>query len=83
MTVPALVPTLSEQEKDYLLATPINKIFTQDKKMASSIETKASNFAKQRIAEGKSVFAQNGEDQTTTQAPDYSSMVTDAGQYPA
>ena len=83
MTVPALVPTLSEQEKDYLLATPINKIFTQDKKMASSIETKASSFAKQRIAEGKSVFAQNGEDQTTTQAPDYSSMVTDAGQYPA
>jgi uncharacterized protein YukE len=59
--IPSLVPTLDDKEKQYLLNTPEDKIFTANPALYKSIEQKATNHAKKRIAEGKSPFAQEGE----------------------
>lgn len=56
--IPTLVPTLSEEEKQYLLNTPIENHFTADKKMFNQIRRKAEAHARKRIEEGKSPFAE-------------------------
>jgi hypothetical protein len=60
--IPTLVPTLNKNEINYLLETDPDKIFTTDKEIFKSIENKAINHAKKRIAEGKSPFYQSGEE---------------------
>ncbi|MFA6358689.1 MAG: hypothetical protein WCY09_08560, partial [Candidatus Omnitrophota bacterium] len=59
--IPSLVPTLDEKEKQYLLNTPEDKIFTANPEIYKGIEQKAIDHAKKRIAEGKSPFADNSE----------------------
>ena len=55
--IPTLVPTLSEEEKSYLLDTPIDKHSTADKNMYNKIVQKAVDHARERIKSGKSPFA--------------------------
>lgn len=55
--IPTLVPTLSEQEKSWLITNDVS----DPHKIPMSIQQKAVDFAKQRIAAGKSPFAQPGE----------------------
>lgn len=57
--IPTLVPTLNETEKKYLLNTPEKDLFTANPTLFKSIENKAVDHAKKRIAEGKNVFAEN------------------------
>jgi hypothetical protein len=52
MEIPTLVPTLSQKERDYLL---------NDGKPTKEIVAKATAFAKERLAQGKSVFADDSE----------------------
>jgi len=59
--IPTMVPTLDKSQIDYLLNTPTNKMFTADPKMFDGIMGKAVAHAKKRLADGKSVFADNGE----------------------
>jgi len=54
--IPTLVPTLNKKEVDYLLSTPPDKLH-ENKEMFQSIATKAVDHAKQRIKDGKPVFA--------------------------
>jgi hypothetical protein len=63
LDIPRMVPTTSREERDYMLGTPINEIETKDPNMARAIRIKAIDFARQRIREGRNVFAQKGEDQ--------------------
>jgi len=51
MEIPTLVPTLSQQEKQYLLSTPEDKVFEVNPKLMKQIQNKAVDFAKQRIAQ--------------------------------
>lgn len=61
MEIPTLVPTLTKQEVDYLLSGG---------RPTDAIVQKAAEFAKGRIAEGKSVFASDAESkQMPTTAP--------------
>ncbi len=55
--VPTLVPTLSKDEVNWLITNDIS----DPKKIPMSIQQKAVDFAKQRLAAGKSPFAQAGE----------------------
>lgn len=59
--IPALVPTLSRQEVNYLLA---------GNKPTPEIVQKAVDHAKSRMAEGKSPFADDGEQQRARTNPD-------------
>lgn len=54
--IPTLVPTLSQQEIDYLLRTPEDQTFTANPTLFRSIEQKAIEHAKGRIGAGKSPF---------------------------
>ncbi|MDR2219725.1 MAG: transglycosylase SLT domain-containing protein [Methylobacillus sp.] len=56
MDIPTLVPTLTKQERDWLL----NNDVSDPSKIPDSIIQKAVDHAKNRIAEGKSVFAESG-----------------------
>lgn len=58
--IPTLVPTLTQQELDLM----INDIIPNGKETPDSIVQKAVDHANQRISEGKSPFAQEGEQQT-------------------
>jgi hypothetical protein len=55
--IPTMVPTLSQKELDYLMTHDIGK----GAKIPQSIVNKATAFAKQRIAAGKSPFAGDNE----------------------
>ncbi len=58
--IPSLVPTLDKKEIDFLLNSPMDpKIFQTP--MGKGIMDKAVEHAKGRISEGKSPFAQEGE----------------------
>lgn len=54
--IPTLVPTLSKQEIDLM----INDIIPNNKPVPQSIETKAVQFAKERMNKGLSTFAPTG-----------------------
>ena len=56
LSVPSIVPTLNDKELTYLLSTPEEKISEKDDIM-KSIRKKAVDFAKQRMDEGKPLFA--------------------------
>lgn len=62
MDIPLLVPTLSRAEIDQVLSLP------QGQQPPESIVRKAAQFAKQRIAKGRSVFAEEKE-QTQAAGP--------------
>lgn len=64
MEVPSMVPTLNDNE--------MNEIMTakEGQQLSPSIYQKAGDFASQRLAQGKSVWAQHGE-QDTTRFPQY------------
>lgn len=55
MEIPLLVPSLSRAEIDQVLSLPPGR------QPPEAIVRKAAEFAKQRIAQGKNVFADNGE----------------------
>lgn len=57
--IPTIVPTLSTQELHFLLTQD----YKQHVQIPDSIVTKAVNYAKQRLASGKPLFAQAGEEQ--------------------
>lgn len=57
MDIPSLVPTLSKDEVDLM----VNDIIPNHKNVPDSIVQKAVDFAKGRIAQGKSPFAENSE----------------------
>lgn len=59
--IPTLVPTLTQEERDWL----INNDISDPKAIPASIIQKAVDFARPRIAAGKSPFAQPGEQQTS------------------
>ena len=61
LLMPAIVPGLTKNEKDYLLKTPPGDIFTSDKKMWEKIQKKAIDHAMKRKKEGKSPFIEKGE----------------------
>jgi hypothetical protein len=57
MDIPSLVPTLTNQEKDWLLTNGMKGDDVWEQPIAKSIEKKAIAHAEKRIKEGKSVFA--------------------------
>lgn len=59
--IPTLIPTLSKDERDYLLSTPVDKIREANPKLYSVIEQKAVDHAKQRLAKGRSPFVDAGD----------------------
>jgi hypothetical protein len=59
--IPTMVPTLSKPELDFLLSADKNAIFDKKNPMAVGIVEKARAHAEQRIAQGKSVWAEPGE----------------------
>jgi hypothetical protein len=63
MEIPSLVPTLNKKEIDYLLATPEGPAMWKTP-MGKQVLNKAVAHAKDRIAQGKSPFAQQGESKT-------------------
>ena len=60
MEIPSLVPTLSPEEIDHI---------TSGKGLTPQIEQKAVEYARQRVSEGKSPFAEVGEQQNIGQTP--------------
>lgn len=74
MDIPLMVPTLSKQQVQYLLNNPVN----DPSKIPDAIVDKAVAFAQTRLASGKSVFAQAGE-QGDLQAPAGASVATTGG----
>jgi hypothetical protein len=68
--IPSLVPTLTKDEVDHMLA---------GKKPTDAIVDKAVAHAKKRMAEGKKVFAQLGE-QSSANRPGKIRMVSPSGQ---
>lgn len=59
---PLIVPTLSRQELEYLLQDKV-----KDPMMDETIYEKAAEFARQRLREGKSPFAEKHEQQAPPQ----------------
>ena len=59
--VPQMVPGLNRNEVDFLLDVPVNQQFKGNPQLASQIQDKALEFAKQRLAEGKPIFASPNE----------------------
>lgn len=55
--IPTLVPGLTAKENDYLLGTPESQIATADPAIFAGIQDKAVAHARDRIAAGKSPFA--------------------------
>lgn len=70
MEIPTLVPGLTEVEKNYLLSTPSDKLFTNDPNIFKGIKSKAVDHARRRISEGKSPFADNSESLQSENIPD-------------
>jgi hypothetical protein len=64
MEIPTLVPTLTEDEKNWLLTHDVKD------KLPKSIEDKAVAHAKKRIAEGKSPFASREEEPKKVMTPE-------------
>jgi len=62
--IPTLVPTLTEEEKNYLLSVPEDKIFTANPSVFKVINQKAVEHARQRYKEGKSPFFTSNEKQS-------------------
>lgn len=58
MEIPTLVPTLTEEQVDTL----VNDVIPNNKPIPDDIMQKAVDHAKQRMKEGKSVFAEAGEE---------------------
>ncbi|KKL62483.1 hypothetical protein LCGC14_2184740 [marine sediment metagenome] len=58
--IPSLVPTLTEQEKNLM----VNDIIPNRKPVPKAIVQKAVDYAKKRLQQGKSPFAQEGEQST-------------------
>lgn len=59
--IPTMVPTLTKPELDFLLSADKNAIFDRKNPMAVGIMDKAVAYAKQRMSQGKSVWAEPGE----------------------
>ncbi|OGV36161.1 MAG: hypothetical protein A2020_12210 [Lentisphaerae bacterium GWF2_45_14] len=59
--IPALVPGLSQEQKDYLLSTKPEESSKKNPQMWDSIVGQAVNFAKERKAKGLPYFASNTE----------------------
>lgn len=59
--IPQMVPGLNRNELDFLLDVPVNQQFKGNPQLASQIQDKALDFAKQRLAEGKPIFASPNE----------------------
>jgi len=71
--IPLLVPTLTKDEIDYLLNNPVDKgskenICEKDPAMFKRILYKAIDYAKKRISNGQSPFAEPGETPATSGA---------------
>ena len=62
MEIPTLIPTITEEEKKYLLSTDPEKIFTANPKLYKGIQEKAIKHAQDRIKQGLSPFASGWED---------------------
>ena len=60
LSVPLMVPTLSKKEINHLLSTPEDQLDDAHPIM-KSIRTKAVDFAKSRMKEGKPLFAEESE----------------------
>jgi len=60
MEIPSVVPTLSHNEITYLLSHE-NGQGVQDRRIQDSINTKAIDYAKRRLNDGKSVFWEPGD----------------------
>jgi hypothetical protein len=60
MDIPSLVPTLTEEEKNWLLTNGMKGDDVWEQPIAKTIEKKAIAHAEKRIKEGKSVFANDG-----------------------
>ena len=58
--IPLLVPTLNQQEIDYLLSSPLDSKLCQSE-IGKKIKQKAIAHAKMRIRNGKSPFAQESD----------------------
>jgi hypothetical protein len=63
--IPTMVPTLSKEERDYLLTNPTDKKDLFNTPMGKSIMNKAVNHAKLRMSNGLNPFYQQGEKQPT------------------
>jgi len=61
MDIPKIIPTTTLNEQTYLQTIPIDQQDRQNPKLMNEIRAKAVDFAKHRIAEGKSVWAQPNE----------------------
>lgn len=61
--IPTLVPTLTKEEQDLM----VNDIIPNNKDIPDSIMKKAVDFAKMRLANGRSVFANDGTPQQAQQ----------------
>ena len=61
--IPTLVPTLTKEEQDLM----VNDVIPNNKDVPDSIVKKAVDFAKMRLANGRSVFANDGEPQQPAQ----------------
>jgi hypothetical protein len=59
--IPQMVPGLNRNEIDFLLDVPVNQQFKDNPKLAIQIQDKALEFAKQRLAQGKPIFASPSE----------------------
>ena len=59
--IPTLIPGLTEQEKNYLIDTPESDISTVNPELFSTIMQKAVDHANERVRQGKSPFAEQGE----------------------
>lgn len=68
--IPSMVPGLTQNEVDYLLSTPEDQIFTNDRAKMKSIQTKAENWAKFRIERGLPVFATAPEEGAFSPSPE-------------
>jgi hypothetical protein len=59
--IPQMVPGLNRNEIDFLLDVPVNQQFQGNPKLATQIQDKAIEFAKQRLVQGKPIFASPNE----------------------
>lgn len=66
--IPTLVPTLTKEEQDLM----VNDIIPNNKDVPDSIMKKAVDFAKMRLANGRSVFANDGTPQSDSEVVDES-----------
>ena len=67
MDIPTLVPTLNDEELKFILNSENRKPGWAQTPIGKRVNIKAVEHAKKRIAEGKSVFAEEGEQKPVTQ----------------